>query len=369
MQKYFINSKVVVLLLALFGNSFLMHAQTITDTVFVKHPGVAFHKYDSLAETLYVFNTEFNTSTKQWTIVLDIYGEGENINLYSEEWFKRYKGVFKYKNNPLLYLKEDSYRKKISQGKWTKGDIVKNGYWIQYAKSEGGKLCEGFVINGMKENNWIEYENDKKIREGNYTHNIKEGIWHERRQQVGWENVEMTGQYKNGLKQGEWVENCNSEWIDYSTKGKQWISAQKTYVNDTLEGLYTRWERRWDKVYWNGWRYGYEKFIVEKGIYKNGLRDGEWVLFDQEHIVEHCFWKNGMPEKTIVYTRDFERLNEKKWIAYEVNIIQWSFQDDIRTGYWIYQTVKPIYEYSNVYRWEGQYGISFGTGHEYIQSK
>jgi hypothetical protein len=97
-----INSKVVLLIIEFLMNSFFIHAQTITDTIFIKHPDVAFHKYDSLAEILFVTNLEFDSKTKQWTYVLDIYGKAKNIESYNEEWFARFKLQFKNRYNSFF---------------------------------------------------------------------------------------------------------------------------------------------------------------------------------------------------------------------------------------------------------------------------
>jgi hypothetical protein len=138
----------------------------------------------------------------------------------------------------------------------------------------------------MRENNWIEYEDCKKIGEGTYIRNIKEGIWHETRSGC-WSGVERIGEYKNGLKQGKWVD------------GNKHVSARMFYVNDTLEGYYIRWVG-------SG-----KKYVLEEGNYIHGLRDGQWLTFDAEHMKENSFWQNGMPGKTIVYERTRDELSNK----------------------------------------------------------
>ena len=165
------NSKVVVVALALLGNSLLLHAQTITDNIFFKHPDVAFHKYDPAAEILFVLNTEFNPSTKEWTFVLDIYGEEDKIKSFTKEWFERYKKSF---HSNTKYLNENPNMKQLITGQWIKGDIVKNGYWIQRSANPATEVCQGFVVNGFREGNWLAYESGRKITERNYIHDVKE---------------------------------------------------------------------------------------------------------------------------------------------------------------------------------------------------
>lgn len=218
----------------------------------------------------------------------------------------------------------------------------------------------------MRERHWLEYENGRKIREGDYTHNIKEGIWHERRSFLGGQTiVERVGQYKNGLKHGEWKEFFNSKWIDHNNAKKQSVSAKMFYVNDTLDGYYIRWEIN-SRTKTPG-----KYYVFEKGNYIHGLRDGEWFVFDEEHTLEYSFWNNGVPGKTIVSMWALDELTKKYfWISYEVTITQWYFQEDMRKEYWIYETVKPISENSDTYyRWEGLYGVHIGVWQEFIPSK
>lgn len=344
MQKYFMNSKVVLLALLLLGNSFLMHAQTITDTIFVKHPGVAFHKYGSISENkysiLYVINIEYDILTQRWNLVVDVYGEDLALRYLPEEKVIRSMGNIHFEN---------LYKDQIEKEKWIKGDSVKNGYWIQCydGYNLSGDRTEGYVVNGMQENKWIEYDQGKKKHEGNYINDLKDGVWHETwlatyYENLNWNGVEMVGQYKKGLKQGEWLEYQNSD------KLKQVVRAKMFYVNDTLEGHYIRWEGS-DK-----------KYVLEEGNYIHGLRNGEWFVFHGKAMQEHSFWENGIPGKTIIYV-DETFLHKGKRITvttpYNVNIVKWKLKDGVRIMDWYYQAIEPVSDSPEYYSlWEGAYG-------------
>jgi hypothetical protein len=313
MQKYFMNYKVVLLALALLGNSFLMHAQTITDTIFVKHPDVAFHKYDSTAEILFVFNKEFNPSSKKWTLVLDIYGEGQKVKSFTPEWFEGYKKTFYYKiNNLKKYMTNRSYLKQVASKEWVKGDVVKNGYWVQLELNLTERMCEGFVVNGLREWNWSEYAKQNiKVREGNYVHDIKDGIWSEWRHS----DYQKIGQYKNGLKQGKW-----KDYVLNREKNKRDMLASMFYVNDTLNGFY--------------------KNLNENGNYKNGLRDGKWITMIKKDTFQICYWGKGIPVKAIIYLPTVGYFDPKTHkdipVPYEAKLVKWGFEDEWNNGEWVF---------------------------------
>ncbi|WP_018343472.1 toxin-antitoxin system YwqK family antitoxin [Cytophaga aurantiaca] len=218
----FVINKFTTAVIFLFFNSILLHAHNTSDTIITVHNHILFYGYGSHAQMVVVVNNEFNASTKKWTVTMDLYG---HISKDDYEFNKMKKEIHF----------ENLYEKEILNGTWVKGDSVKNGYWIQY-DYDFAKIREGFVVNGLRENKWIEYDSGIKIGEGNYLHGKKEGVW------IEWvynrRNIysEKKGIYKNDLKQGEWLE------YPYSLKTgeKSSVGRKILYLNDTLTGNYKK---------------------------------------------------------------------------------------------------------------------------------
>ncbi|MFN8415790.1 MAG: hypothetical protein U0U66_05620 [Cytophagaceae bacterium] len=323
----FIRIKGVIFIVFLASNLFSTQAQTYIDTLITKHPDVEFQKYDSLAEILFVINGELNINTRQWNLVIDIYGENDKIKSINKEYISFFM--------KRVYF-ENVYKKQIEKGDWVKGDTVKNGYWIQFNRVEGRSVkIEGFVVNSIREGNWKNYIDGYLVSEGIYKLGIKNGTWDEWIEDYGYQYKLMkTGCYINGKKNGQWKEyyypNRNTQ--------KGVLKAIMFYSNDLLEGNYKSW---WTK-----------KDILEKGIYVNGLRDGKWVELTKKDTSQICYWDKGVPIKVIIYIHingiDDPITKRPIPVPYEVKLIKWEFKDDIRFGEWQF-VAPPIDANSQLY--------------------
>ena len=188
--------------------------------------------------------------------------------------------------------------------------LTKHGPWIEYYNN-GKKKSEGSYNNGKREGQWKFYDNDGNIeQEGSYDDKGKySGDWvqyyptgdilKEETFSDGYEegmyieysedgSIIVQGNYINGMKNGKWTYTVNGviesgEYIDDKKNGEWTIKYDDgtliedgTFINDNPNGQY-----KW--YYTTGINAG-KIYII--GNYHDGLRDGEWLYFDEEGNID-----------------------------------------------------------------------------------
>lgn len=177
-----------------------------------------------------------------------------------------------------------SFSKGLKEGKWTEfyeNDLVERGFYkngfkegpwetfyddeYQWTHREKGG---GEYLNGKRNGRWLFWDSDGEILEdGNYQEGKREGFW--KLYNILDRKLFYYGEYKNDIKEGEWIE--------YYEKGK--------YINGKREGEWIYLSR--EKVIW--WR----------GNYINNKKNGVWKYYD--HL--------GIFKKEIIYKDDYEVQN------------------------------------------------------------
>lgn len=129
------------------------------------------------------------------------------------------------------------------------------------------KIAEGNYLNQQKEGVWRIYQNNILVADESYQQGVRNGIAHQY-----FENgkVMEESQWKNGKKDGDYQ-------LFYPS-GKPYIQCKMK--EDQRHGLFL--------VY-------YENGLMEReAAYKNGLRDGEWQFFNQDgELAYTLFYAQG----------------------------------------------------------------------------
>ncbi len=204
----------------------------------------------------------------------DIYADGM-VTFFNESGAKTSEGLMQgnKKNGP--------WREWYADGTFAKGYYKNNqldGNWTFYYKN-GNKNREGRLSEGKVDSAWTYfYENGKKSGHGMILDKKKEGTWQE------WytDGTSAKGEYKNDLKQGNWVL--------YQTNGK--IQANGNFTNGDKEGP-------WTIFHENGSKHSEGKFVNDKkegtwvfylkngqkeceGLYENGQEHGIWKFYNDK---------------------------------------------------------------------------------------
>jgi antitoxin component YwqK of YwqJK toxin-antitoxin module len=143
------------------------------------------------------------------------------------------------------------------------------------------RVVVGKMILGKRQGLWSEWNQvGRKIAEGNYRDNIKQGLWTFWIQKTCWKT---TGQMVEGKRQGLWA-----EWSQDGSK-----TSEGPYLNNQKEGLWTYHnlhgveELRQTVQMVAGERQGLETKLwngrkIEEGHYKDNEREGLWTTWNQE---------------------------------------------------------------------------------------
>ena len=190
--------------------------------------------------------------------------------------------------------------------KGTYKDNEKDGLWEEYWGSSGKLMVKGYYINGKEDGLWEDYwTNGNLENKGQYINGKMEGMW-----ESYWSNgnPHSKGKYINDNKHGIWEfyfdDGSLEKKILYNNDRIKNLSineSKKLFIPRKLSGEGSRWEQ-WNKeqpikdgVQINqydseGNKQGYWEFyndndgsVRSKGLYKNGLRYGEWEEY----------WTNG----------------------------------------------------------------------------
>jgi antitoxin component YwqK of YwqJK toxin-antitoxin module len=140
-----------------------------------------------------------------------------------------------------------------------------------YSNESGDTTISGRYKQGKKQGRWIEEEDSENDAINRTVVFHYEGDLLHGKYVLKEERKRITGHYMKGKKSGEWVE--------YNGDGRRLRADQirSTYVNDLLHGSYQKRENR---------------KVVLSGQYIQGMRDGEWLYYDE----------NGKHFKTEKYT-------------------------------------------------------------------
>ncbi|CAD8120004.1 unnamed protein product [Paramecium sonneborni] len=150
----------------------------------------------------------------------------------------------------------------------------KNGKWskLQFQNLEFGQSIEsGQYRNGLKIGNWNIIQNNTKIDGGQYDENgIKQGMWIELEK-----NEQNVGEYFDGKKVGMWdiiFRNSITGGGYYNEQGQK--------------------QGKWMELYEN---YNSYCQVIYIGDYENGIRNRKWkTIFDKKLIGEGCYNNQGM---------------------------------------------------------------------------
>ncbi|MBS4056892.1 MAG: toxin-antitoxin system YwqK family antitoxin [Bacteroidales bacterium] len=203
---------------------------------------------------------------------------------------------------------EATYRNGVAEG--VRREFGEDGSIEKAYILKNGKLfAEGIMSeNGQKQDAWIEYYPDGKVKaRGNYLNDKKTGNW-EFYYPGG--QIEQQGAYdKNGQLTGKWI------WF-YSSGQRQ---REESYRNGLADGLSTEFEAN-GKIITQGeylegmeegyWLYDYGDYR-EEGDYQRGLRTGLWkdfypngkLAFEGKFIEDNpngehrWYWPNGLKKE------------------------------------------------------------------------
>lgn len=265
-----------------------------------------------------------------------------------------------------------NYENGVKQGKWEyldsrskvllKGefsDDLMNGIWKYYDKSDN-LLAKGFFENGVRHGKWILYRGAQKMAVGYYRDGEKIGTWvydyylkgnthiigefgyeeglrngtlkfYKVEKHPKFETEEIlvgTGDYRDGLKTGRWIEyrrGLRGEFIEtghYNGHGKReglWkytidneIHQEAAYNEGKLQGTfklyYSDGTLKYETFYENGLEHGYFTRYYEDGTVKE---KGAYTTSEQEHIDDTIFHKIELPYEYsfLLIEQDYENLN------------------------------------------------------------
>jgi antitoxin component YwqK of YwqJK toxin-antitoxin module len=143
------------------------------------------------------------------------------------------------------------------------------------------RVVLGEMTLGKRQGLWSEWNEDgRKISEGNYRDNIKQGLWTFWIEETCWKT---SGQMVEGKREGLWT-----EWGKDGSK-----TAEGHYLNNQKEGLWTYHnlhdveELRQTVQMVAGERQGLETKLwngrkIEEGHYKDNKEEGLWMTWNQE---------------------------------------------------------------------------------------
>lgn len=148
---------------------------------------------------------------------------------------------------------------------------------------DGRKMSEGLYLNEKREGEWKYYNQDTiLISEEHYENGLAVGVW-KNYYQNGALLEEIT--YKNGVKDGPWKQ--------YYYDGPVKLSAKN--INGKLEGLATFYHP-------NG-------RVMISGPYKNHRKDGVWMYMDNKGVAEKKeVWADGFLMAEEYYNKALERM-------------------------------------------------------------
>lgn len=217
----------------------------------------------------------------------------ENLNQFDEkgrkqgEWQKMdqqgrmvYKGSFNHDKPQGLFIYFDSTGKVKARVEYSSNG--NEAYTTSYYPN-GRKMSEGLYLNEKREGEWKFYNLDTLlISEEYYENGQPTGKW-KNYYQNGALLEEIT--YKNGIKDGPWKQ--------YYFDGPVKLSAK--YINGKLEGLATFYHP-------NG-------RVMISGPYKNHHKDGVWMYLDNKGIAEKKeVWVDGFLMAEEYYNKELERM-------------------------------------------------------------
>ncbi|MBS0040899.1 hypothetical protein KFE26_01060 [Shewanella sp. M16] len=194
------------------------------------------------------------------------------------------------------------------------GEIPKTGPAYDYMNLGGswaGLALESHYAQGVLDGPYIAYDNRNAniMLNGQYKQGKKVGKWMEADGQASyWE-----GEYLDGKKQGKWI--AQSMFDEADNYGFA------HYNQGVLDGPYEIYEPEY------GADTG-DKRLSEKGIYRNGVKDGEWL----ESNGNKGHYQNGIKQGPWV---DKVSLGE-----YRNYVGNGAYLDGKRTGPWVFKTDK-----------------------------
>jgi len=173
-----------------------------------------------------------------------------------------------------LWQKKQDNGRLIYEGQFKDGKPV--GEWKRY--HPGGQLKALMVYSGDTAHTQIFDVWHKKLTEGNYIDQKKQGVW-----KVFKDNfVTADEEYKNGIKEG-----VAHQYYDTGElmEESHWKNGKK---DGDYEVFYKSGQPYLQCKMKNGMRHGLFLVFYENGkqereaVYKNDLRDGEWKYYDAE---------------------------------------------------------------------------------------
>lgn len=181
--------------------------------------------------------------------------------------------------------------------------VAKDGYTIEYYKSSGLKKAEGLYQNEKREGRWKFYRNNKSKRPDNIPY--------------------VTGEYKNGIKDGKWVYKYPQDPSYY---------FEGFYSNDTMSGR---------------WSYFTDNRPRAVGSYHNGMKNGVWLQFDDLGLTsdqgqfkngfKHGWWQEQLWDKRLQFGEYDYGKKTGTWELFikDHRIAKGEYRNDKKEGFWI----------------------------------
>lgn len=189
-------------------------------------------------------------------------------------------------------LKQGEWQRKLSNGRLLYQGYFKDdkpvGEWKRY--HPGGQVKALIVYNGDTAKTQLFDVWQKKVAEGNYVNQKKEGAWKVYKDK----RLVADEEYKNGLKNGNSHRYYNTgelmeekQWVDGMEDGdyQVFFKTGEPYIQCKMkQGVR-------NGLFISRYKNGANELVAE---YKNNLRHGEWKYFDKKgNYLYSFFYENG----------------------------------------------------------------------------
>jgi len=218
---------------------------------------------------------------------------------------------------------------KSEQKFWKNGK--KNSEWISYF--ENGDIKSKEIWNeGLKVGEWFKY-NNKKILISKELYSKNKLLKFEYFFDDG--RLENKGEYDNSLKKnGEWIKYQYA--LDLNGNEKLFKIYHENYKSGILDGYYEKYGELILDSY-NEITSLSDGKLLEKGFYKNGLKNGEWLYYTWD-LIDNCFYGLSNLDDKIILNYKNGILVGKYQCYYNNNQIktQGNYLNNKKNGSWIF---------------------------------
>lgn len=184
--------------------------------------------------------------------------------------------------------KEVLYREYFKDGTVAQEWYLKNNkpyrYWKTFYKdkkehyqrnyNDNGQITgEGWMLNTLREDFWIEQFGLDKKAEGFYKKGVKNKTW----KFYNGKHLDSVGSFKDGNKIKEWLYYNHNRIVkkeNYDSPNKFYLYTYHDNGNIRTQGAYINHQK---DGYWEF--YSNDNILLTSGYYKNGLKDGYWHFY------------------------------------------------------------------------------------------